>query len=141
MYLPFDVYQLLLPYEEGGSENSPVKRSISTIANALVVKNRLPTEIVGAAIFKVLNEMAFKGLEFKGDGTYGSKGDELYQCIKAQAVDITEKKNTLKVIDEIREMAACVNQDCKRRTISFPIKNKRYRVKRFLFKARGWWNV
>ncbi len=141
MYLPFDVYQLLLPYEEGGSEHSPVKRSVSTIANYLIVKCRLPAEIVGAAMFKVLNEMAFNGLEFEGDGTYGSRGAELVSCIKAQAVDITEQENTVKVINEIREMAACVNRDCKMRTISFPVKNRRHKVKRFLFKARGKWCV
>lgn len=141
MYLPFDVYQLLLPYEEGGSELSPVKRSVSTLANYLIVKCRLPAEIAGAAMFKVFNEMAFNGLEFEGDGTYGSKGAELCSCIKAQAVDITERKNTEKVINAIREMAACVNQDCKMRTISFPVKNRRHKVKRFLFKARGKWCV
>ena len=70
----FNIDKLLKPYEEGGTEGSPVKRTLSTIASKLIVGNNIPPEIVGAAIFKVFQQMAHNGLEFRGDGTYGSKG-------------------------------------------------------------------
>ena len=76
-------------YEEGGTENQPIQRSIKTIATKLIIANKLPPDVVGAAIFKVFSHIAFNNLKFKGDGSYGSKGRELFTSIKNQAINFS----------------------------------------------------
>lgn len=106
---------LLEPYKEGGIEDDPVERTLETITSKLVISYRLPIPVVGAAIFKVFFAMANEGLEFKGNGTYGSKGRELFSCIKAQAIDMAKKGTTEAVLEEIGNMTSCVDMKCKKR--------------------------
>ena len=141
MKTTFNIDKLLEPYKKGGTETSPVKRSLSTIASKLIVGNNLPPEIVGAAIFKVFQKMAHEGLEFKGDGTYGSKGRELFSCIRAQAIDMVEKKSVDDVVRQIQNMTACVVKDCPMRTTVLKKKSKWERIKLFLLKPRGFWRL
>ena len=99
----FDIDNLIKSegYEEGGTENQPIQRSIKTIATKLIIANKLPPDVVGAAIFKVFSHIAFNNLKFKGDGSYGSKGRELFTSIKNQAIKLTEEKSVNEVITQI----------------------------------------
>ncbi len=106
---------LLSPYKEGGSKEQPVQRTLGTIASKLIIVYGLPVQVVGAAVFKVFYAMAYEGLEFTGDGKYGSKGKELFSCIKAQAVDMVKNETTEAMVQEIKNMTACVDKKCKKR--------------------------
>lgn len=110
-----DFEKLLEPYKEGGTINTPIERTIGTMASKLIIVYRLPVEIVGAAMFRVFYAMAYEGLKFKGNEKYGSKGAELFSCIKAQAIDITQKDAAKAVLKEINDMTSCVDQKCKKR--------------------------
>ena len=132
----FNIDKLLEPYSEGGNEGHPVKRTLGTITSKLIVAHRLPPEAVGAAIFKVFHSMAYKGLEFKGNEKYGSKGRELFSCIKAQAVAITRNMTTDETISKIAAMTACTFADCRKRTRQLVPKTRRQRLKRWLTRSR-----
>jgi hypothetical protein len=110
--LDFDA--LLAPYRAGGTESEPVQRTIGTIASKLIFSNRMEPEVVGAAILKVFTQM-LQGLEFKGNGTYGSKGRELYSCIKAQAVDLSQRKAEKDCMATIADELACCDMKCRKR--------------------------
>ena len=137
MGINFD--DLIKPYSKGGTERNPATRTLGTIASKLIISYRLPVEIVGAAVFKVFYKMAYEGLEFKGNGKYGSKGKELFSCIKAQAVSMVENKAHDDVINSIAMMTACVKKDCPQRTKQLVKMTRWQRVKRFMLKPRGWW--
>ena len=137
----FNIDKLLKPYEEGGTEASPVKRSLSTISSKLIVGNNLPAEIVGAAIFKVFQQMAHNGLKFEGDGSYGSKGRDLFSCIRAQAIDMVQKKSVDDVIRTIQNKTTCVVKNCPMRSVVLKKKSKWQRIKLFLLKPHGLWKL
>ena len=138
--IEFDVEKLLKPYQEGGTEQSPVKRSLKTIATSLMYKNKIPVEVVGAAIFKVFDRMANNNLEFKGDGSYGSRGRELFSCIKAQCLDILEQQSVNNVKKTIMEMTSCTRH-CEKRTRELRKLIRCDKVVLFLNKPRGYWKL
>ena len=76
----FNFEKLLEPYREGGTENAPVKRTMGTILDWLVFKKKFPPKIVGAALLLTFIELK-NGRVFKGDGSYGSAGNELVRSI------------------------------------------------------------
>lgn len=133
----FNIDGLLKPYKEGGIESSPIERSISTIASKLIISNRIPSEVVGAAIFKVFHNMAYEGLEFKGDGSYGSKGRELFSCIKAQAIDMIKKESADRVVNDIMNMTACVKSNCSQRGRTLEKMSLWHRLKLWIMQPRG----
>ena len=138
----FNLDRLLIPYEQGGTQNSPVKRTIGTIATKLIISNKIPPEIVGAAIFKVFSEMVNNDLTFEGDGSFGSPGRELFCCIKAQAIDLTTKEKTQTVINEIYKKAVCANMECPMRTLMLSKKTRWESILAFLLKPRGFlWRI
>jgi len=133
--------KLLKPYKEGGTVDSPVERTVGTIASKLIVANKISPEIVGAAILKVFTKMAYDGLEFKGNEKYGSKGRELYSCIKAQAVQMVQETYHKEVLTSVSASVACVKNKCPKRSKKL-IKQTRYqRLLTFLLKPRGIWRV
>ena len=136
-----NIDRLIRPYREAGAENSKVERTLETISTGLLFKHKIPAHIAGAAIYKVFYKMAFEDLKFEGDGTYGSKGRELFSCIKAQAVDMVQNESAEAVIYEISMMSACTEKDCLRRTEVFPSPKKWSRFKRWMLRSRGWWGV
>jgi hypothetical protein len=139
--MDFEIEKMLKPYVEGGTESSPVKRSLKTIASILIYKNGFSPDIVGAAIFKVFDRMINKGLAFQGDGSYGSKGRELFSCIKAQCVDIAEKQSADAVRASISEIAACTRTNCPQRTKEMKIVTRWDRIVLFLNRPRGFWRL
>jgi len=110
----FDI--LLKPYSEGGLETAKVTRTLGTITSKLMLSYKHPADVVGLAIYKVFSKMANEGLEFKGDGSYGSAGAELFSCINAQCIELTTHQTVQKTIDKIKEFAACTRDDCRVRT-------------------------
>jgi len=134
---PLNFAKLIKPYREGGTEQGKVVRTLETISAKLLVAYKFKPEVVGGAIFKVFYEMAYNGLEFKGDGTYGSKGAELFSCIKAQCVDITMRESAETIVKEIMELTACVVKDCPVRTKELVQLTKRERFNRWMGKPRG----
>jgi len=76
----FNFEKLLEPYEEGGTENDPVKRTIGTILDWLIFKKKFPPKIVGAALLLTFIELK-NGKVFKGDSSFGSAGRELVRSI------------------------------------------------------------
>jgi len=136
-----NIGELLKPYEEGGTESSPVSRTIGTMASKLIVSNRIPTEIAGAAIFKVFYKMANDGLEFKGNEKYGSKGKELFSCIKAQAVQMVNEKHQDAVLIKAYERVGCVRHKCPKRTDKMLKSTRWQRIKAFMMRPRGFWGM
>lgn len=76
----FNFEKLLDPYRDGGTENDPVKRTIGTILDWLIFKKKFNPKIVGAALLLTFIELK-NGKSFKGDGSYGSAGNELVRSI------------------------------------------------------------
>jgi len=100
--------KLLAPYKQGGTEKGPVDVTIGNICSKLMINYRIPPEIVGPALYKVFDAMANQGLIFEGNDKWGSKGAELFSCIKAQCVDMTEKQSAQKAIDSIMATTSCM---------------------------------
>ena len=86
----YDIEVQLAPYKDGGTENRKVERSSGTILDWLINKKKFSPEMAGAGLISTLMEMK-QGLSFPGDGTYGSKGDEMVHYI-AQKCDRFNKK-------------------------------------------------
>jgi len=141
MGVDFDIDKLLEPYKEGGTSKSPVERSMSTIVNALVNRDGFPPMVVGSAILNVFNKMVVKGLEFKGDGSYGSKGAELFSCIKAQCRNMKEVETLNMVRAEISNLASCMRIDCPKRTMKMVPLSRKEKIITFFLKARGAWRL
>jgi len=76
----FNFEKLLEPYTEGGTESDPVKRTMGTILDWLIYKKKFHPEIVGAALLLTFIDLK-EGRVFKGDGSYGSAGNELVRTI------------------------------------------------------------
>ncbi len=136
-----NIEELLKPYKQGGTEQNPVERTLGTISSKLIVSNRLPADIVGAAIFKVFNKMAFDGLSFKGNGKYGSEGRELFSCIKAQAVQMVQDQHHDEVLSIVYKAVACANKNCPKRTKNLIQQTRWQRFVTFMLKPRGVWRV
>jgi hypothetical protein len=126
----FNIDKLLEPYKKGGLRHSPITRTLGTITSKLLICYRFSPEVVGVAVYKVFYKMAYEGLEFKGDGSYGSKGAELFSCIKAQCVDITEKKSVSNTIKVITKITAC-SRKCRYRTVKLKKQTKWVKFKNF----------
>jgi len=136
----FNFDKLLEPYSEGGTEQSPVTRTIGTITSKLIIAHRIPPDIVGLALFKVFWKIA-EGLEFKGNGKYGSKGAELFSCIKAQCVDLTQDKCSNEVIKKVFELGFCTEKDCRFRCQTLEKQDWKYQIKRYFGMRSGWFTV
>lgn len=139
--MELDFNRLLQPYKEGGTKESPVIRSLETITNKLITAHKFSPDVVGAALLKVFHKMANEGLEFKGDGTYGSPGRELFSCIKAQCIDIAAKKAAQEVRNQITEKLICCRTGCAMRTNTFKKLSYWDRFVRFMLKPRGLWRL
>lgn len=86
-----DFNKLLQPYSMGGTELKRAKRTMFTIIDYLLNKKGYPLEIAGGAIFLVFNYLNSGG-EFKGDGSYGSKGKELVTSIRIKCDDLLKER-------------------------------------------------
>ena len=127
--------KLIEPYKAGGTENGPVDVTIGNICSKLMVSYRIPPDIVGVALYKVMDHVANKGLEFKGNGKYGSKGAELFSCIKAQCVAMVESKSKDAAIDSIIMQTSCF-RSCRYRTSKLEKKTRWIRFKNFMNEPR-----
>ena len=76
----FDFEKLLDPYRDGGTENDRVRRTMGTILDWLIHKKKFPPKLVGAALLLTFIELK-NGKVFKGDGSYGSAGNEFVRSI------------------------------------------------------------
>jgi len=86
-----DFKELLKPYKEGGNADNPSERTIGTIMDYLLNKKMYQMDIVGGAIFLVFNYLNSGG-EFKGDGSYGSKGRELVTSIRMKCDELQQQR-------------------------------------------------
>lgn len=117
-----DFNALLEPYKEGGTESDPVERNIGTITDYLLTRKKYSYDIVGKAIFKVFIELS-NGLEFEGDGSYGSKGREMVTYLRKTCDLLNHKELKVNIEKFILEKNFCGKVDCKRR--SFEIRKRR----------------
>jgi len=85
--------ELIKPYEDGGTQSKPVKRTLEGIIDWLLNKKQYPMEIVGGAVFIVFNWITTGG-SFKGDGSYGSKGRELDTAIRIKCDELLRIRQT-----------------------------------------------
>ena len=136
-----DFKELLKPYKKGGTQSNPVKRSLSTICNALIYKHRIPSDIVGAAVLEVFMEMAERGLEFKGDDSYGSPGRELFQEIRRRCIRIATDRNVSEVLNSVIKESSCLRMYCPKRTTDMVKLTRWNRFVRFMLKPRGLWRI
>ena len=90
----FDI--LLEPYLEGGSKDHPVTRSWGTVIDWLINKRKFPPDVVGAGIFLTWLEIKKNG-DFRGDGTYGSPGDEFVNYIRQVCASIMKQRATQQI--------------------------------------------
>ena len=141
MALDFNIDGLLKPYLEGGTQRSPVTRSLRTISNALINMEHFSPEVAGAGIWKVLAKLAAGEVEFKGDGSYGSKGKELYSCIYAQCQDVVERKAVEEVKKQLNDLVGCLEVSCPKRNKKLRPRNRMSRFIRWWLLPRGIWRV
>jgi len=141
MGLEFDIDKLLKPYEEGGTANSPVKRTMSTIVSALVNRDGFSPDVVGVAILRVFNNMLVEGLEFEGNGSYGSKGAELFSCIKAQCIEMRNGDALDRVKVAISKLASCVRVDCPKRTVEVTLPPRKKRIVLVFLNLGRFWRL
>lgn len=87
----WDFEMLIEPYREGGTANAPVKRTWGTVIDWLMNKRKLSPESIGAAIFLVWIKIKKDG-HFKGDGSYGSAGNEFVHAIRMLAAQMESNK-------------------------------------------------
>ena len=92
----FDFEKLLEPYRQGGTEKTPVRRTMGTLIDWLVNKKKYPVEVAGGALLIVFTEL-YKWKAFKGDGTWGSAGNELAQYIRLACDNLLQKQMQDKV--------------------------------------------
>jgi len=89
----FDFEKLMEPYREGGSKDKPIARTMGMIVDWLVNRKKYSVEVAGGAILLTFMRIMKEG-HFKGDGTFGSAGNELDQNIR-QAADVLNQKTLL----------------------------------------------
>lgn len=139
MGLDFNITELLKPYKEGGTEKQPVERSLETISNALINRYKYSKYVAALAIWKVFYSVANEGLEFNGDGSYGSKGRELFSAIKAQCVHMLAEKALRSIKTELTNKTVCFRLDCPRRTLKLRKLSRWKRFINFISKPRCLW--
>jgi hypothetical protein len=89
----FSFDKAIAPYKEGGpNAQHPVERTWGMVINWLHGKLGFDTETVGAAILLVTLELK-NGLVFKGDGSYGSPGNEFDHYLKKVCLRLKERNN------------------------------------------------
>lgn len=135
-----DFKKLLEPYKDGGTEQHPVERTIDTIAGKLIIANKIPPNIVGAAVFQTFWELS-NGLEFKGSEKYGSAGNGLFHYIRNKCVELGQEEAREKVYAYIREVAACTNKHCPKRNRELTKLTRWQRFKKFMLRPRGVWDI
>ncbi len=123
----YNFFQLLKPYRQGGTVENKKKRNLDTITNALINRYGFPPDVAGGAILRVFSRMATEGLVFKGDGSYGSKGRELFSCIRSQADDIVKQKAKDSVSKEINRELHCFKMECSHRSKILKKRSKAYK--------------
>lgn len=103
----FDFDKLMEPYKEGGSEDHPVERTIAMDIDWLINRKKYSIEVAGGALLLTFMRIMKEG-PFKGDGTYGSAGNEFDQNLN-QAAAVLHKKallsETYKTLAEGRAVA------------------------------------
>ena len=102
-----DFEKLMEPYRDGGTENKHIRRTIAMEVDWLVNRKRYPVEVAGGALLLTFMRIMKEG-QFKGDGSYGSAGNEFDQNVR-QAADILNRKallsETYKTLAEGRSIA------------------------------------
>jgi len=106
---------LLKPYEEGGTKSQPIKRTMSTIIDYLANKKQYPLDVIGGALFLIFIWLDNDN-EFKGDGSYGSKGKELVTSIRMKCDELLQFKleaETYKIFVEMygKEISKILKQN------------------------------
>jgi hypothetical protein len=96
----YDIESLLEPYKEGGTERQPVERSSGTLLNWLINKKKFPPDVAGAGLISVLMDLK-RGKSFPGDGSYGSKGDQLAQAIAHRCDEFGKERLRLEMFKTI----------------------------------------
>jgi hypothetical protein len=94
----YDFTEILMPYREGGSSDHPVERTWGLIISWLLDKKKYPLDVIGAAIMLTIDHIKREG-DFKGDGKFGSAGNQFDQTLlgicdqiqKQKLVDLTYK--------------------------------------------------
>ena len=141
MGLIFDIEKLLKPYENGGTKESPVKRTIATLSTKLLYQYKFSPDIVGKALFQTFFDMAHHGLEFKGDGTYDSNGTELFTHIRNLCIELSKDAAVRSITETILGELTCTKKDCPKRTKELSRLSKWQRFWMFVNKPRGFWRL
>jgi len=98
----FSFEKLLKPYEEGGSNNNPIKRTIGGILDWLIFKRMYPSDIASAGMVLVFIDL-HNGKVFKGDGSFGSAGDELDRTIATVCNGLVQHRLKDRMYQELAE--------------------------------------
>lgn len=99
----WDFEAIIEPYRDGGTQERPVTRTWGIVIDWLHVKKRYPLEIIGPAILFVMQRIKAEG-PFKGNGTYGSAGDQFDQALRATCDGLMRDQLKKEVIQRIGTM-------------------------------------
>ena len=135
MGIILNINEILKPYGESGKAGGEA-RSLDSMLNALVNRYNIPSVIAVDAMMIVMFELA-NGKKFKGDGSYGSKGRELFLYIKALCREMLKEKTKQTFNEMVIQPTTCLRMDCNYRTGKLKKLSRFKRFLKFLLKPRG----
>lgn len=112
----FDFDEIIKPYHSAGTKSNPIKMTMEGLSGALVNTNKIPADIAGAVIFQTCYDIANNGLDFKGNGTYGSKWSEFFNHIRSECIKLQNIGSSRQIALNILESKACIVPKCPSRT-------------------------
>ena len=127
--LDFD--SIIKPYSKAGTENSPIDLTFSDICTELIYRFRVPPDVAGCVIFETMLRLVNGGLDFSGDGAYGSKARDFMVYLRSTAVEKIKERSVEQVLNS---EVVCMRVRCPVR--SKRIKSKKSRVMNFILKPR-----
>lgn len=98
----FSFENLLEPYKEGGLKDKPIERTVGGILEWLIFQRKYPSDIAAAGMLLVFIDL-HNGRAFKGDGSYGSAGDELDRTIAMVCNGLVQHRLKDRLYQELAE--------------------------------------
>lgn len=112
----FNLGAILKPYHSAGTKSHPHKMTLETVAGALIINDKIPADIAGAVIFQTCTDIVHNGLDFPGNGQYGSKWRELYNHMRAQSLELMNRGAARAAATAIMNQHLCMARQCPVRT-------------------------
>lgn len=112
----FNFDEIIKPYHSAGTKSNPIKMTMEGLSGALVNTNKIHPDIAGAVIFQTCYDIANNGLDFKGNGVYGSKWKELFNHVRNECLRLQNLGASKQVATKLLESKVCIVKKCPSRT-------------------------